>query len=131
MSAHYFMIVDYEIPDIVYMVTLYHHCCFYYPSVSLFSLALFFLRVEYFTLCYNCWDFSHVIERILCCHLGRKTNITFSIDHFLDFYATLFFLFHFISWFSVVWQGMRLLPTGRKNALAIFVYSSLVGINLI
>ncbi|KAI3953310.1 hypothetical protein MKX01_042305 [Papaver californicum] len=27
----------------------------------------------------------------------------------------------------VLFQGMRLLPTGRKNSLAIFVYSSLVG----
>ncbi|KAL6339097.1 hypothetical protein AAG906_024248 [Vitis piasezkii] len=28
----------------------------------------------------------------------------------------------------VLFQGMRLLPTGRKNSLAIFVYSSLVGL---
>lgn len=28
------------------------------------------------------------------------------------------------------WQGMKLLPTGRKNSLAIFIYSSAVGIKL-
>ncbi|KAI3423176.1 uncharacterized protein J3R85_011306 [Psidium guajava] len=28
----------------------------------------------------------------------------------------------------VLFQGMRLLPTGRKNSLAIFVYSSLIGL---
>lgn len=31
---------------------------------------------------------------------------------------------------SCYWQGMKLLPTGRKNSLAIFMYSSAVGINL-